>query len=246
MGKLDGKIALIAGGTGGVGSGIVRGFLQEGATVVVPSRSPEKAEQLCEHLSFAIERLVLITKDIRDSDAAQQIRDEILDRFGRLDAVVAALGMHWQQDLTLIEIPVNTWHQYMESNLTSHFIVARTFLPVLAQRRGTSYTFINGNSADLIIPKYSPISVTSAGQLKITQTVVEEMKGSSIRINSVILGLVHTPQRAADAKPEWITPNEVGTFTAWLASDEARMVSGSLIRLYERPPIIENKEDKNN
>lgn len=174
MGKLDGKIALIAGGTGGVGSGIVRGFLQEGATVVVPSRSPEKAEQLCEHLeSFATERLVLITKDIGDSDGAKQIRDEILDRFRRLDAVVAALGMHWQQDLTLIEIPVNTWRQYMETNLTSHFIVARTFLPVLAQRRGTSYTFINGNSADLIIPKYSPISVTSAGQLKMTQTVVE-------------------------------------------------------------------------
>jgi 3-oxoacyl-[acyl-carrier protein] reductase len=236
MGKLNGKIALIAGGTGGVGEGIVRGFLQEGATVVVPSRSAEKAEQLYQKLdSISPDHLITIAQDIGQPAGAEAIRDEIFNRFGQLDAIVASLGRHWKENLPLVEVPIETWRQYMEDNITSHFIVARTFLPVLAKQSGTSYTFINGNSADLFIPNYSPLGVSSAAQLKMMQTAAGELKGSSVRINAIILGLVQTAARANEAQPDWITPDEVGSFTAWLASHEGRMVSGSVLRLYDRP-----------
>lgn len=140
MGKLDGMIALIAGGTGNVGEGIVRAFLKEGATVVVPSRNAETLDQLCGYLgSFATNRFVPLVGHIRQIEGAERLRDEVLNKFGRLDAVVASLGRSWDGELPLTEVPMETWQQYLENNLTSHFVAARTFLPVLVQQKGGSY-----------------------------------------------------------------------------------------------------------
>jgi 3-oxoacyl-[acyl-carrier protein] reductase len=66
--------------------------------------------------------------------------------------------------------------------------------------------------------------------------LIEETKGSGVRINEVIVqGMVRTRVMEAHSGPEWITPTEIGEFTAWLASDEAYMVSGSILHLNQRP-----------
>lgn len=70
----------------------------------------------------------------------------------------------------------------------------------------------------------------------LTQILVEENKGSGIRINEVVLhSYIATRNRPNDGHPEWITADEVGKYTAWLASEEASMVTGSIIRLYQHP-----------
>ena len=70
----------------------------------------------------------------------------------------------------------------------------------------------------------------------LTQILIEENKSSGVRINEVVLhSMIVTRERYADGHPEWLTADEVGRYTAWLASDEASMVTGSIIRLYEHP-----------
>ncbi|OLE97375.1 MAG: dehydrogenase, partial [Cyanobacteria bacterium 13_1_20CM_4_61_6] len=217
MGKLDDKVALVAGGTGTVGEGVVRAILKEGATVVVPSRAAEAIEKLRGYLGDVDgNRLVSIVGNIGEIEGAEKIRDEVLSRFGRLDAVVASLGGSWEEALTLTEVSIETWQRYLESNLTSHFVAARTFLPVLAAKKRGSYTLIGGASADLPVPRYSVVAIPSAGQLMMARILIEEMKGSGVRINQVIFGMVNTRARAAYAKPNWITADEVGEVCAWL------------------------------
>lgn len=237
MGKLDGMIALIAGGTGNVGEGIVRAFLKEGATVMVPSRSEETLEQLRGLLgSLATEHFVPLVGHIGQIEGSERLRDEILNKFGRLDAVVASLGGSWDEGLPLTQVPMETWQRYIESNLTSHFVAARTFLPVLVQQKQGSYTLLGGAAAEVAIPHYSPVAIPAAGQLMLTKVLVEELKGNGVRINEVIAyGYVATRSRAG--LPGAVTADEIGEFTAWLVSDEAYMVSGSILRLYERPPM---------
>lgn len=169
-----------------------------------------------------------------DTESAEKLRDEVMNLVERLDAVVASINCRWNDDLPLLKVSLDDWRRMLESNLTSHFIGARTFLPVLT--RGSSYTLIGGGAADQAIPNYGPVCVPAAGQLMLTQVLVEENKGSGIRINEVVLhSLIATRERPGDRHPEWLTADEVGAYTAWLASDSARMVTGSIISFYQHP-----------
>lgn len=234
MGKLEGKTALIAGGTGGVGEGIVQAFLNEGATVVVPSRTQEKLEQLRGYLGLATERFIPIVGDMADTDSAESLRDRILEKVGRLDAVVASLNGRWNENIPLTKTPLDACKRMIDSNLTSHFVAARTFLPIL--QRGSTYTLIGGAAGEQAMPNYGLVCIPAAGEIMLTQVLIEENKGSGIRINEVVLhSYIATRDRPGDGHPEWITADEVGRYTAWLASDEASMVTGSIIRLYQHP-----------
>jgi NAD(P)-dependent dehydrogenase (short-subunit alcohol dehydrogenase family) len=233
MNKLAGKVALIAGGTGGVGEGIVRAFLQAGATVVVPSRTPDKLDQLRDHLGeLERDRLIPIEGDVSDFERAEQLRERVMERVTQLDAVVASINGRWNEDIPLIQTSLEDWRRMLESNLTAHFIAARTFLPVLP--KGSSYTLIGGGAAEQAIPNYGLVCIPAAGQVMLTQILVAEGKEAGIRINEVVLhSPIATRERPGDEHPEWLTADEVGQYTAWLASDEASMVSGSIIRLYQ-------------
>ncbi|MEA5565358.1 MULTISPECIES: SDR family oxidoreductase [unclassified Anabaena] len=238
MSKLENKVTLILGGAGNVGEGIVRAFLKAGAIVVVPSRQAEKLEELRTYLGELAhgDRFMPIVGEISQVESAEIIRDQLLKQFGKLDAVVASLGGWWFGNKPVTEVSIAEWQQYLDSNLTSHFIAARTFLPVLQENQGASYTLIGGAAAEVPIPNVSPVSITAAGQLMLAQVLMQENKGSSVRINEVIVhSWVATRSSQERSQPTWISADDIGEFTAWLASSEASMVNSSLLRLYEKP-----------
>ena len=120
MSKLDGKVILVAGGAGNVGEGIVEVFLSEGATVVVPSRKAESLDRLREYLGEkATERFVPIVGNIGTLEGVAERRDRLLDKLGRLDSVIVALGGWWMGNLPLTELSMDVWQNYLESNLNS-------------------------------------------------------------------------------------------------------------------------------
>jgi NAD(P)-dependent dehydrogenase (short-subunit alcohol dehydrogenase family) len=236
MSRLEGMHCVIAGGTGTVGEAIVQVFLREGATVIVPSRSQEAIDRLRGYLAAEpTDRLVTLVGNIGDAADAQRLRDEILARHPRLDAMVATLGGTWDEKLKLVDVPMETWRAYWESNLTPHFVAAKTFLPVLARRPSASYTLLGGISAVYQVPLYSVVSINSAAQLMLARYLIEEMKDTPVRIHQVMFGVIHTRARAAYARPEWITAEEVGRFCAYLASKEASMLSGGILQFGNRP-----------
>lgn len=236
MAKLDGLIAVVAGGTGTVGEAIVKTFLTEGATVIVPSRSHNAADRLRSFLADEpTDRLTILIGDIGDPADAERLREETIGRFGVIDAVVASLGGTWEERLALVDVPMETWRAYWESNLTPHYVAARTFLPLLARREGSSYTLLGGLSAVAPIANYSVVSINSAAQLMMARILMEELKDTRVRINQVMFGFIQTRARAGRAKPEWITADEVGAFCAYLASRDASMISGGVIQLGNRP-----------
>src|SRR5262249_23711707 len=154
--------------------------------VVVPSRSQQAIDRLRSFLAGTpTERLVTLVGNLGDVDDAARLRDEILSRHKSIDSVVASLGGTWEEKLKLVDVPMETWRNYWESNLTPHYVAARTFLPVLASRKGTSYTLLGGLSAVMAVPNYSVVSINSAGQLMLAKTLMEELKETSVRINQV-------------------------------------------------------------
>lgn len=235
MAKLNGKIAFIAGGAGNVGEGIVRSFLKAGATVITTSRKQEKLDALRDRLgNLAGDNFIPIVGGLGDLDSAEQLRDQILKQSGRLDAVVASIGGTWKGGLPMTQVSMEDWEKYIFTNLTTHFVCARTFLPVLTETKGSSYTFLGGSAAEAVIPNYSLVGIPAAGQLMMAKVLMEEMKDSGVRINEVMINSLVNTRATEEAKPEWITADEIGDYVAWLASDEAHMVRSSVPYLQEQ------------
>ncbi len=235
MATLNGKIAFIAGGAGNVGEGIVRSFLKAGATVITTSRKQEKLEELRSYLGdLAKDNFVPIVGDLGDLKSAEKLRSQILGKFNRLDAVVASIGGTWS-GVPLTQVSMEDWQKFIFTNLTTHFVCARTFLPVLTENKGSSYIFLGGTAAENAIPNYSLVAIPAAGQLMMAKVLMQEMKDSGVRINEVMVNsLVNTRATEDSAKSEWITADEIGDYVAWLASDEAHMVNSSVPYLQEQ------------
>lgn len=233
MARLSGRVALVAGGAGAVGEGIVRSFLDAGATVVVPSRSEDRLRSLRERLEEP-KGLLTLEGDVGSPEGAVRVRDRALADAGSLDAVVASVGGWWQGS-HLVDTDPDTWHRVVDANLTTHFSVARAFLPVLRDRPGSSYLMIIGDAADHPVKGASLVTVTSAGVLGMFRSLVHEHSGTQVRINALYPGPLITRDRP-EGKPEWLTAAEVGSYAGQLASDEGSMVSGSVVPLRGRPP----------
>ena len=230
MSKLAGKIVYIAGGAGNVGEGIVRGCLKADATVITSSRSSDKLDRLRQLLKdTSTEKLITIEGGLGDFENAETLRDKILEQCDRLDAVVASLGGTWHKNIPLTEVSIDDWQKFLFTNLTTHFVTARTFLPVLARTKGSSYTFLGGGAAETPIPNYSVVAIPAAGQLMMAKVLMQEMKDSGVRINQIIVNsLVNTRASKDKAQPDWITADEIGDYIAWLASDEGKVVNGTV------------------
>jgi 3-oxoacyl-[acyl-carrier protein] reductase len=231
MARLDGKICLILGGAGFVGEGIVRSFLEEGAFVIVPSRSPERLQGLRKVLGpLANERLVTVPASTGTLQGAEGLRDQILQRMKRLDAVVATLG-GFREGARLVDTTLEEFGKVLTDNLVSHFIAARTFLPAL--RPGSTYTFVAGLAAEVPAPRTGSVAIAMAGQQVLQRVLAQEMADSGIRINELLVKSVMSRARGAPG-PETLTAEEVGLFAARLASAEGAHWHGVQVRLLDR------------
>lgn len=237
MTDLEGKTILIAGGAGEVGEGITKAFLEHGATVVVPSRSADKLDQLHHRLDeIALKQLITLVADTGAIEGAEKLRDGIKQKVGDVDAVVASLG-GWWQGKPLIDVPVELWQKLINSSLTAHFIFARTFLPVIANKAGSSYTFINGAGGLNPVPTAGPISVSAAAQLMLKDVLAAELKDKPVRINALVLGTPIITRSRPEGQPDWLTAEEAGEYAAYLASDAASNIHGETVIFQDRTEL---------
>lgn len=239
MAKLEGRVILVAGGAGNVGEGIVKALLLSGAQVIVPSRAQERLDALRQFVGAPWEEQLLpLVGNIGDITGAEAIRDEIVRRTGRLDAVVASLG-GWWQGIPLVRVSLDTWHKVIDNNLTSHFIAARTFLPLLLGKAGSSYTLLAGFSGEDPYPNAGPVSIAVAGQLMLRRVLSVEAQTDPVRINDLILGPVMTRVRGGRGNADWVTGEDVGAFVARLASDAGAGIRDETIYLMDQSTLAE-------
>ena len=229
---------VVAGGTGGVGEGVVAAFARGGFEVFVPSRSEEKVASLLSALP--LDARSHVHGEVVDTDHVSTIeryRDALVAGGGPIDAVVAALG-GWWQGAPLHAIPEEKWYRLLDQGLGAHFRFARAFVPHLLDHP-SSYTFVNGFSAATPYAQASAMSVSSAGQLMMARVMAEELSGTPVRVNALVLGPIMTRARS-HGRPEWLHAGDVGEFAAELARSDVRaevvslMDRGELARARER------------
>ncbi|MFL6236263.1 MAG: SDR family NAD(P)-dependent oxidoreductase [Thermoanaerobaculia bacterium] len=210
MPSLEGAKAVVAGGAGGVGEGIVRSLLRQGARVIVPSRSEERLRTLEEYCQGLPGELITLVGDLSGEETARALQNQIYERFRELDVAVASLG-GWWQGKPLTSVDMETWDRILRENLTSHFLALKMLVPLLHPKTG-SYVHVNGFSAEQAYPMAGPVALAAAAQKSMVLTLAEELEPTGIHVYELILGPIQTRERLlrGPGQPDWYTPEEVG------------------------------------
>jgi NADP-dependent 3-hydroxy acid dehydrogenase YdfG len=207
---LDGKVFVVAGG-GVAGEAVAGGLLRRGATVAVMSRAEKRLKAIREE--FDTSRLHGFVIDVMDFSKAEAARDQLTAMLGPIDGVVAALGGWWEGP-SLSRLDPKIWQRILTDNLTSHFMAARLFLPMLAERRESVYVMLGGVGAEIPIPHAGPVSVAGAAQTRLLEVLVAERLGVRLHEVRIMTPIVTRHWSRTDREPEWLTGEQVGDYVA--------------------------------
>jgi NAD(P)-dependent dehydrogenase (short-subunit alcohol dehydrogenase family) len=241
MGRLDRKVALITGGSAGIGKAIAVAFAKEGAAVVVTGRRKDLLEQVVVEIDRSGGRAVAVAGSVTDEVHVRSAVAQSIRAFGTLNILVnnAAVGAFGK---LLHETDDATWDEQLMVNLTGVFRMTRAAIPEMLQRGGGTIVNISSVAGLVGFPFSAAYSTTKGGLNAFTRCVAMDYAKQGIRCNAVCPGLVDTPM-AADLilNPERISqvmqayplgrpgkPEEVAKLVLYLASDESAWVTGSI------------------
>jgi NAD(P)-dependent dehydrogenase (short-subunit alcohol dehydrogenase family) len=248
VGRLDGKVAIITGGAGGIGSAAGRLFCEEGARVVLADHDAQAMAAACAAIRSQVPgaQLSEILADLGEEASAAQVVAHAKRVFGGIDVLVNNAGIRSYEPLA--EARSETWERILAVNLLSYAFLSREALPALrASGRGS---IVNVSSMHAFIPRagMGQYDVTKAGIVSMTRTLAFEEAQHGVRVNAVCPGATFTPfhakRFAADGRTQaeidaiaasccllrrWAAPREIAYPILWLASDEASYVTGTAL-----------------
>ncbi len=237
---LHGKIALVTGGSRGIGAAIAAELASQGATVVVNHReSAGQAEAIVAQIIAAGGQALTLQGDVSKLDDAQRLVKETLDRFGRLDILVNNAGT--TRDTLLLMMSEEAWDVVIGTNLKSAYNCSKAALrPMFKQRSGRiiNITSVSGLAGQAGQTNYS---ASKAGLIGFTKSLAKEVGPRGITVNAVAPGFVPTAltdvlteeqkKLAIAATPlgRFAKPEEIAYAVAFLASDRAAFITGQVL-----------------
>lgn len=243
--KLEGKTAIITGGTMGIGFGCARIFAAHGCRVVIASRGEAQGRVAEGELRDAGFDARFIACDVRDEAAMESLIEQSVGHFGRLDCIVNNAGWH-PPAMTIEDTGVKDFEDLLRLNLTSTFMGCKFAVPELIKTRGSIINMSSkvGEIGQQAAPAYV---ATKAGQIGLTKALAIDLAPLGVRVNAVAPAGVLTPLMEEWAESQYdpaaalkmvdswhplgrmATIEEIGEVCAFLASDEASFITGQVI-----------------
>ena len=250
MHRLDDKVAIVTGGTSGMGEATARRFIEEGATVVLTGRSEGRGAEIAEELG---DRGFYLRTDLSNPADVEHMIRWTEERFSRVDCLFNNAGAGENID-SIEDVTAEGIRQEFDLLVTAVLLGMKHVVPIM-KRQGTG-SIINNASIAGLGSGYGPLvySVAKAAVINATKWVAMELAAHGIRVNSISPGAVYTPIFAKTWDPEGKDPEtterrvregfshvvpvgragegrEVGALLAYLASDESAYVTGQDIAI---------------
>lgn len=273
MGGLQGRVAFVTGAARGQGRGYAVRLAREGADVIVcdvcapvsetvpyPMATPEDLDETVGLIEAEGRQALARAVDIRDGDALSALVDDAVERFGRLDVLVANAGvLSWGR---LWELSEEQWNTVIDVNLTGTWRTLRAVIPaMIAAGNGGSIIIVSSAGGIKATPGNGHYAASKHGLTALTNTLAIELGEHSIRVNSIHPYSIATPMITNDAmlgvlsahpaflhsyppmpyqplakdgsakRTDFMTVEEAAEVVAWLAGDSSGLLSGSQVVL---------------
>jgi len=244
MHRLTGKVAIVTGGGGGIGSATALRLAQEGAKVVcadIHLASAQRAVEILGPSGLALEF------DGAQADSIEAMVSRTIEHFGRLDILhnnCAVTDPEIQRhDRTAVEIPLDIWQKILDVNLTGYLIACKHAIPHMIETGGGSIINTASGSGllgDLVRIAYG---TSKAGVINMSRYIATQYGRQGIRCNTIAPGLILTPATERNAPeikalasryvltPRLGTPEDIAALVAFLASDESGFITGECIEI---------------
>lgn len=233
--NFTGNLALVAGGTGGLGRAVSLAFLHEGATVVVPYRRQSEFDALQQAAGPHASALEGHAVDITDEAAAAKFVSDLLARHGRIHAVVNTIG-GYAGGIKLWDLDSKTLETQLALNLRSGFVLARAVLPALLKQGAGSFINVASRAAVDHAAGAAAYAASKAAAVALIDSLAADTRGTGVRVNSILPSIIDTPANRA-AMPgadfaTWPKPEDIASVILFLSSDAARTIHGAAIPVY--------------
>ena len=240
---LDGKVILITGGGGGIGSAACAVMSEHGARLIVSDIDKAAAKRTAEHVGATGGEAIFLQVDLASEAEIERLVAETLAHYGRLDGAFNNAGVE-QSNVPLTELRLEHWERALRIDLTAVFLCLKHQIPAMLRSGGGAIVNTASGLAQIAIANAAEYVSAKHGVVGLTRAAAVEFGGRNIRVNSVLPGIVETDliSRLA-AQPEFKTflgrskdrhlmgrfptPREVGEAVAWLLSDHASFVNGA-------------------
>lgn len=240
MKLLEGKTALVTGGSRGIGKATALRFASEGADVAITYMSREQAAlEVVAEIESMGRKAVCIRSDASDTEAAAAVVARVVEWSGRLDILVNNAGI--RKDALILRMSESQWDDVIGANLKSAFNYCKAAAPVMLSQRSGSIINMSSVVGLMGNPGQCNYSASKAGLVGLTMSLAKELGSKGIRVNCIAPGFIAsemTETMPEDVKASWLkeislrregSPEEVASVALFLASDMSSYVTGETI-----------------
>ncbi|MFQ3631732.1 SDR family NAD(P)-dependent oxidoreductase [Roseiflexus sp.] len=235
---LEGKIAIVTGGGGALGSAVVQALLDAGATVWVPYLAADDLDRLRQRLtpptSATLDGAPL---DLTDEAAVQQAYSQVAGTYGGIDILVNVAG-GFAGGEPVHRTPWALWQQQLDINLKTAVISSAAAIPHMLARGSGSIVNVSSRTATQSARNVAAYGAAKRAVLQLTEALAAELRDSNITVNAILPSVIDTPaNRAADPNADhsrWVAPNAIARVVLFLVGPDARIISGAAIPVYGR------------
>src|SRR5246500_4621698 len=226
--SMKGKVVLVTGANGGLGSYVTQAFLDAGATVVGTSRKIQQSD-------FNNPNFTALQAEISTREGAQTVVDQVVARFGKLDVLAHTVG-GFAGGQSIADTDDATFQRMFDLNLNCVFHILRAAVPPL-RKTGTGRIIAIGSRAALEPGAgVGAYSASKAAMVSLIRTVALENKDAGLTANVILPGTMDTPANRKSIPnadfSKWVQPATAASLIRWLASDAGKDVNGAVIPVY--------------
>lgn len=242
MNSLQGKTAIITGGTRGIGRAVVLALAARGVDCAFTyAKNHAAAESLAREISDVGRKALSIPLDVRDFNGARALAESVRKEFGRLDFLVNNAGI--TRDKSLMMMNPEDWHDVIDTNLNGAFNITRASIITFLKQQSGAIVNISSVGGIHPLPGQTNYAAAKAGLIGFTKSLAREVAPYNVRVNAVAPGFIDTEMTAtiAPKKRELFlrsiplqrfgTAEEVAASVLFLLSDRAQYITGQTLQL---------------